>query len=68
MVPRQGSTTLKRFVIFGAGTAGVGIADQLYDALCQTGLSEKEARACFWLIDIVQIYPMYLNIETNALT
>lgn len=45
--------TLKdqRIVIFGAGTAGVGIADQIYDAMLQFGLSEQEARASFYLID-----------------
>src|SRR3990167_175911 len=40
-----------RIVIFGAGTAGVGIADQIYGALLRAGLSEKEARARFYLID-----------------
>lgn len=40
-----------RIVIMGAGTAGVGIADQIYDALRRLGLDEKEAYARFWLID-----------------
>ena len=40
-----------RIVIFGAGTAGVGIADQIYDALRRAGFSEAEARARFWLLD-----------------
>lgn len=40
-----------RIVIMGAGTAGVGIADQICSALMRTGLSEKEAREHFWLID-----------------
>lgn len=40
-----------RIVILGAGTAGVGIADQIFDALCRAGLSETEARKRFWLID-----------------
>lgn len=40
-----------RIVIYGAGTAGVGIADQIYDALRRSGLSDEEARARFWLID-----------------
>jgi malate dehydrogenase (oxaloacetate-decarboxylating) len=35
----------------GAGTAGIGIADQIYDALKRAGLNEKEACACLWLID-----------------
>jgi malate dehydrogenase (oxaloacetate-decarboxylating) len=40
-----------RVVILGAGTAGVGIADQLYKAMLRCGLSEAEARARFWLLD-----------------
>lgn len=40
-----------RIVILGAGTAGIGIADQIYSALRQAGLSEEEARARFWLLD-----------------
>lgn len=41
----------QRIVIFGAGTAGVGIADQICAALQRQGLTEKEAYAHFWLID-----------------
>lgn len=40
-----------RIVILGAGTAGVGIADQIYGAMIRAGLSENEARAKFWLLD-----------------
>ena len=41
-----------RIVIFGAGTAGVGIADQLYDAMIHRyGMNPKEARNHFWLMD-----------------
>lgn len=41
----------QRFVIFGGGTAGTGIADQIVDGLKREGLTEAEARACFWIID-----------------
>lgn len=41
----------QRIVVFGAGTAGTGIADQIVDALKREGLTEQEARACFWMID-----------------
>ena len=41
----------QRIVIFGGGTAGTGVADQLLDALKREGLSEEEARKCFWMID-----------------
>lgn len=40
-----------KVVIMGAGTAGVGIADQIYSAFRRHGLSDKEARERFWLID-----------------
>ncbi|HEV2524073.1 MAG TPA: oxaloacetate-decarboxylating malate dehydrogenase, partial [Gammaproteobacteria bacterium] len=41
----------QRIVIFGAGTAGVGIADRLVDSLKHQGLSEDAAIAQIWLID-----------------
>lgn len=40
-----------RIVIFGAGTAGVGIADQLCRLIMKYGLSEAEAKRRFWLVD-----------------
>jgi malate dehydrogenase (oxaloacetate-decarboxylating) len=43
--------TEQRIVIFGAGTAGVGIADQLCQAMQYLGLTEAQARKNFWLID-----------------
>ena len=46
-----GDMTQQRIVMLGAGTAGVGIADQIYDAVRQAGLSPEAARQCFWLID-----------------
>ncbi len=41
----------QRVVIFGAGTAGVGIADQLRDAMIREGLSSENAISRFWCID-----------------
>lgn len=41
----------QRIIIFGAGTAGVGIADELKRSFCQEGIPEKEACRQFWLID-----------------
>lgn len=41
----------QRIVIFGAGTAGVGIADQLRDAIVREGLSVDDAARRFWLVD-----------------
>jgi malate dehydrogenase (oxaloacetate-decarboxylating) len=41
----------QRIIIYGAGTAGVGIADQIKDAMKREGMSEQEARRCFWILD-----------------
>jgi malate dehydrogenase (oxaloacetate-decarboxylating) len=43
--------TQHRFVIFGAGSAGTGIADQLSAALVVAGLPDQEARSRFWAVD-----------------
>jgi malate dehydrogenase (oxaloacetate-decarboxylating) len=42
----------QRVVIFGAGTAGIGIADQIRDAMIREGLSREQAAARFWLVDV----------------
>ncbi len=41
----------QRIIIFGAGTAGIGIADEIVRVLVMCGLSEKEAYSKFWCID-----------------
>jgi malate dehydrogenase (oxaloacetate-decarboxylating) len=41
----------QRVVIFGAGTAGVGIADQIRAVMMDDGLSRDEATRRFWLVD-----------------
>lgn len=43
--------TEQRIVVYGAGSAGTGISDQIVDALIQLGLSREEAVRRFWLID-----------------
>ena len=42
----------QRIVIFGAGTAGVGIADLLRDVMIDSGISAAEATRRFWCVDI----------------
>ena len=41
----------QKFVTFGAGTAGMGIANQILDELKRAGLSEDEARKHFYAVD-----------------
>ena len=50
---RATGTALKdhRIVIFGAGTAGTGIADQLCAQMLADGIPEQEAKARFWALD-----------------
>jgi len=43
--------TAHRVVIFGSGTAGIGIADQLRDAMTGDGLDPAAARARLWCLD-----------------
>jgi malate dehydrogenase (oxaloacetate-decarboxylating) len=40
-----------RIVLFGSGTAGIGVADQICKGLIREGLSDEEARRRFWCID-----------------
>jgi len=40
-----------RVVIFGSGTAGIGIADQLREAMTGDGLDPAAARARLWCLD-----------------
>src|SRR5690606_13428509 len=41
----------QRVVIFGAGVAGIGIADQIRDAMVREGLSRQDAIARIWCVD-----------------
>lgn len=41
----------QKFVTFGAGTAGMGIVNQIFAELKQAGLSDQEARSHFYLVD-----------------
>ena len=42
----------QRLVVYGAGTAGTGMADQISAAMQRDGLSREEAKKRVWLIDI----------------
>jgi malate dehydrogenase (oxaloacetate-decarboxylating) len=42
----------QRVLIFGAGTAGMGIADQIRDAMVREGMSKQEACRRLWCVDV----------------
>jgi len=42
----------QRVVVFGAGTAGMGIADQIRDAMVREGMSRQEACRRLWCVDV----------------
>ncbi|BDR57681.1 malolactic enzyme [Xylocopilactobacillus apicola] len=41
----------QKYLCFGAGTAGTGIAKQIYTEMVNSGLSEEEAKDHFYLVD-----------------
>ena len=41
----------QRLVVYGAGTAGTGMADQIHAGMVRAGLSPEEATARIWLVD-----------------
>lgn len=47
----QTELTKQKIIVYGAGSAGTGISDQIVAALCQQGLTKEQAYQCFWLID-----------------
>jgi len=42
----------QRLVVFGAGTAGTGMADQIHAAMLRDGATPDEAKQNIWLVDV----------------
>lgn len=42
----------QRLVVFGAGTAGTGMADQIHAAMVRDGATDAEATSRVWLVDV----------------
>ena len=67
----------QRAVFFGAGSAGVGVAKQIVEYFMREGLTEDEARRCFWLVDTkglvtndrgdnLAVHKVYFSRDDNA--
>jgi malate dehydrogenase (oxaloacetate-decarboxylating) len=41
----------QKFVFLGAGSASIGVADYLREAIIAEGLSKEQARSQFWIVD-----------------
>jgi malate dehydrogenase (oxaloacetate-decarboxylating) len=42
----------QRVIIFGGGTAGIGIADQIHDQMRRDGLDARQATKNIWVVDL----------------
>jgi malate dehydrogenase (oxaloacetate-decarboxylating) len=42
----------QRVVVFGGGTAGIGIADQIHDQMVRDGLDPGQATRQIWIVDL----------------
>ncbi len=42
----------QRVIVFGGGTAGIGIADQIHDQMVRDGLDQREATRRIWVVDL----------------
>lgn len=47
-----GTFAEQRLVVFGAGTAGTGMADQISAAMIRAGATAEEAKSQVWLVDV----------------
>jgi malate dehydrogenase (oxaloacetate-decarboxylating) len=55
-----------RIVIFGMGTAGAGIADQLTGAMAADGVPEAEARRHLWAVDRPGLLTLDMPVLSDA--
>src|ERR1700734_3083742 len=42
----------QRVIVFGGGTAGIGIADQIHDQMVRGGLDPSQATRQIWIVDL----------------
>lgn len=61
----------QRILIAGAGSAGIGVAQVLYQAMLEHGRTEEEARGCFFVADekgLVTMDCIFFLVHSGRLT
>jgi len=53
----------QRAVFLGAGSAGTGVAKQIVEYFAKQGLTEDEARRCFWFVDTKVRFPLKMKMK-----
>jgi len=51
----------QRMIVFGGGTAGIGIADQIRDQMIRDGLDPDEATSQIWIVDLPGLLTSDMN-------
>jgi malate dehydrogenase (oxaloacetate-decarboxylating) len=51
----------QRAIIFGGGTAGIGIADQIRDQMTRDGLKPSQATSRIWIVDLLGLLTTDMN-------
>jgi malate dehydrogenase (oxaloacetate-decarboxylating) len=51
----------QRAIIFGGGTAGIGIADQIRDQMTRDGLKPSQATSRIWIVDLPGLLTTDMN-------
>ncbi len=62
----QQSLAEQRIVVFGAGSAGMGVTESIYKAMLTNNMPENAAKKCFWLLDRYGLITDYTNNITVA--
>src|SRR5487761_918094 len=47
----------QRVIVFGGGTAGIGIADQIHDRMVRDGADPRQATRQIWIVDLPGLLP-----------
>jgi malate dehydrogenase (oxaloacetate-decarboxylating) len=66
LAANQTQLSEQRIVIFGAGSAGMGVTDSIYKAMINSGIPLEKAKNSFWLVDRFGLLTEYSSNSTKA--